>query len=127
MDKSISSGLKTWFIVHMIVGAVFGVLFLLLPEMWGNLIGWPAKDPLIFRLFGAAIWGLTASSWFAYKETAWDKVKIVVQMEMVWLILGALVMLHGLFLGGAPALGGWLYFVVLGGLAAGFSYFYSRA
>jgi hypothetical protein len=127
MEKNTPSGLKGLFLVHMIVGIVFGLIFLLIPEIWGNLIGWPAKEPVIYRLFAAAIWGLTASSWFAYKETAWEKVKIVVQTEIVWLSLGALVALWGLFFAGAPAFGGWLYFVILAGLAAAFSFFYSRA
>lgn len=126
MEKNISSGLKNLFLVHMIVGAIFGFIFLLIPEIWGNMIGWPVKEPVIYRLLAAAIWGLTASSWFAYKETVWEKVKIVVQMEIVWLVLGALVALWGFFFAGASALGSWLYFVILAGLAAAFSFFYSR-
>lgn len=65
MEKKISPGLKYLFLVHMIVGGIFGLIFLLFPEIWGNLIGWPVKEPVICRLFAAAIWGLTASSWFA--------------------------------------------------------------
>jgi hypothetical protein len=125
MEKRIASGLKTTFLVHAIVGAIFGLLYLLIPEAWGNLINWPMNDVPIYRLLGAAILGFTASSWFAYRETVWEKVKIVVQMEMVWTILGTLVMLWGLIFAGLPAVG-WLNAVILAGFAAAFSFFYSR-
>jgi hypothetical protein len=127
IEKSIPNGFKPLLIVHIIVGVTFGAIFLVIPVQWGSLIGWPVSDPVIYRFLGAAVWALTASSWFAYKETAWDNVKIIVQMEMVWLILGALVALWGFFFEGASALGSWLYFIVLAGLAAGFSFIYSRA
>lgn len=127
MEKNVPSGLKALFMVHIVVGLIFGLLFLLIPEIWGNLIGWTAQDPVIFRFLGAAVLALTASSWFVRKEKLWENVKPIVQMEMVWAILGALVALHGFFVGGAPALGSWLYFVVLAGLAAAFSYFYFQA
>lgn len=126
-ENNIPTGLKTLLIVHMIVGVLFGLIFMLIPEQWGTLIGWPVNDPVIYRFLAAAILGLTASSWFVYKETTWDKVKIIVQMELVWLILGALVAIWGSFFAGASALGSWLYFIVLAGLAAGFSFIYSRA
>lgn len=127
MEKNISSGLKNLFLVHMIIGGIFGLIFLLIPDIWGNLIGWPVNESVIYRLFAAAIWGFTASSWFAYKEKAWENVKIIVQMEIVWLVLGALVTLWGLFFANAPTFGSLLYFVILAGLAAAFSFFYSQA
>ncbi len=127
MQKNVPSGLKALFVVHIVVGLVFGLLFLVIPEIWGNLIGWTAQDPVIFRFLGAAVLALTASSWFVLKEKLWENIKPIVQMEMVWAILGALVALYGFFVAGAPALGSWLYFIVLAGLAAAFSYFYFEA
>ncbi len=126
MEKKILPGLKNLFIAHMIVGAIFGLIFLFIPEIWGNLINWPVKEPVIYRFFAAAILGLTVSSWFAYKETLWEKVKTIVQMEIVWTVLGALVALWGFFFAGGTVIGSWLYFVVLAGLAAAFSFFYSQ-
>lgn len=125
MDKQISRGLKITFLVHLIVGAIFGLIYLLIPEVWGNLIGWPTQEPAVYRLVGAAVLGFATSSWLAYRETAWEKVKIVVQAEIVWTILGTLVMLWGLIFAGLPAIG-WLNAVILGGFAVAFGVFYFR-
>ena len=125
MEKKVSSGLKTTFLVHIIVGLIFGIGMLLFPQAWAAL-GVSVKEPNMYRLVGAAILGYTASSWWAYKETAWDKVKIVVQMEIVWTILATLVNLWGLLFAGLPAML-WVNVIIMAGFAAAFTYFYSRA
>lgn len=56
----------------------------------------------MLRMVGAAVLGFTTSSWFAYKETLWDRVKVVVQAEIVWTILAALTMLWALISVGLP-------------------------
>ena len=82
-------------------------------------------DPTIYRLLGAAILGYGISSWLAYRDTAWERVKIVIQMEIVWTGLGALVMLWGLIFEGVPQIG-WLYAVLLAAFAVIFGVFYFR-
>ncbi len=125
MEKQILPGLKTTFLVHAIVGAVFGLLYLLIPETWGNLVGWQIQEPVAYRLIGAAILGFAASSWLAFNEPTWGKVKIVVEMEVVWTVLGTLVLLWGLLLAGLPTIG-WVNAVILGGFAVAFGFFYFR-
>ncbi len=125
MEKQILPGLKTAFLAHFIVGTIFGIIYLLIPEAWGNLIGWPIKEAMPYRLIGAAILGFASSSWLAYNETAWERVKIVVEMEIVWTVLGTLVMLGGLFFAGLPAIG-WVNAIILGGFAVAFGFFYFR-
>jgi hypothetical protein len=123
MEKQIQSGLKTTFLVHFIVGLIYGLTFLLIPEVWGSMVSWPIKEPAMYRLIGAAMLGYTASSWWAYKETAWEKVKIVVQMEIVWTILGALVNVWGLLFAGLPVVV-WVNAAILAAFAVAFGYFY---
>lgn len=125
MEKQIVPGLRTTFLVHSIVGLIFGLVYLLIPDM---LAGWfgvslpEAMQPMLFRMLGAAILAFTASSWWAYHETAWERVKIIVEMELVWTILGTLVLLWGLLLGAFPA-AFWISALILAAFAAAFGYF----
>ena len=125
MKKSISSGLKTTFLVHAIVGIALGLAYLLVPESVGNLLGWNMADP-VYRLAGAAAIAFGVSSWLAYQADVWEKAKIVVQAELVWTVLGALAILWGLLDGALPTVA-WLNFAMLTGFAAVFGYFYTRA
>jgi hypothetical protein len=125
MEKQIPYGLKITFLVHVIVAGIFGLVFLLIPEMFGGMMGAPIKEPSTFRLVGAALIAFAASSWFAYRETVWERVKIVVQMEIVWAILGVLATLWGLMFEGLPT-ADWMNVLILGAFAVAFIFFYSR-
>jgi len=125
MEKSISSGLKATFLVHAIVGIAVGLAHLLVPESVGNLLDWDMADPA-YRLAGAATIAFGMSSWLAYQADVWEKVKIVVQAELVWTVLGALAILWGLLDGALPTVA-WLNFGLLAGFAVVFGYSYSRA
>jgi len=125
MEKRISPGLHITFLVHAVLATLFGLAYLLMPNVWGNLIGVPMQEPQWYRAIGAAILGFATSSWLSYTETAWEKVKIVVQMEIVWTILGTLVTLWGLIFAGFPT-SDWLNILILGGFAVAFSIFYFR-
>ena len=125
MEKQFTSGLRVTFLIHFIVALIFGLIYLLIPKVWGNLINWPVKEPEAYRLIGAAILGFGTSSWFAYKETAWERVKIVVQMEIVWTILATLVLLWGLIFAGLPGFG-WVNAIIMACFAVAFTVFYFR-
>ncbi len=123
MDKQIAPGLRITFLVHGIVGLVFGLPQLLVPEAFGNLFGLAVPDPTFWRLVGAAVLGFTATSWLALRATKWDEVKTIVVGEIVWPVLATLVMLWAL-LSGAWPLTGWLNAIVLGAFAVAFTFFY---
>lgn len=125
MEKQIPSGLRTTFLVHFVVALVFGLIYLLIPGVWGTLINWPIQEPAVYRMLGAAMLGFGTSSWLAYRETAWERVKIVILMEIAWTILGTLVMLWGLIFAGLPAFG-WVNAALLGAFAVAFGVFYFR-
>ena len=126
MQKVVSPGLKILFLVHAIGGTIFGLVYLIIPQAVETLLRVPVKDPELYRVLGAALLGIAASSWYAWRETAWERVKIVVQMEIVWTILGTLTMLWGLLFAGLPAVE-WTQAVILGGFAVAFCvYFYQH-
>jgi hypothetical protein len=88
------------------------------------MLGARGLEPSTFGLVGAAMLAFAASSWLAYRQTLWGRVKIVVQIEIVWTVLGVLAMLWGLMFEGLPA-ADWMNVLILGAFA--FTYFYSRA
>jgi len=126
MERQIPKGLKITFLVHFIMAVIFGAGFLLIPEMVTGMLGARAMEPSTFRLVGAAMLAFGTSSWLAYRQTLWDRVKIVVQVEIVWTLLGVLAMLWGLTFEGLPA-ADWTNVLILGAFAIAFTYFYSRA
>ena len=124
MNK-ISSGLKTLFLVHFVLGLVFGLLYLLIPGVFMGWFGVPVTDDVVYRTAGAAVLAFTASSWYCYKAAEWDKVKIVVQAEIVWTVLATLVLLYGLLFAGQPA-AEWINTIIMAGFAVAFIYYYSK-
>jgi hypothetical protein len=114
------------FLAHIVVGLIFGLIDLLIPEQWGTFTNWPIQDPTMYRLVGAAILAFTASSILAYRETDWEKVILIVRTEIIWTALATLVFLVALIFGDAPAIA-WLYALLMVGFCAAFSLFYRPA
>jgi len=121
----ISSGLRTLFLVHFVCGLIFGLLYLFIPGMFMSWLGVTLKDEFAYRTVGAAVLAFTASSWFCYKAAEWERVKIVVQAEIVWAGLVALIGLYGIIFAGVPAVY-WINVIIMAGFAAAFAYFYSK-
>ena len=127
MDKPISNGLKNLFLIHAIVGFVFGVPLWLVPGRFLELLQWvPAMvqlpqsqlsvpgqtfvDAPLVRLLGIALMALAFSSIRGYRAGQWSQVEVIVQTEAVFCALGALsVAGTGLFLIDRPLpLFGWV-------------------
>jgi hypothetical protein len=125
METRISPALKITFLLHAIVGTIFGLVYVFVPTWFGQLINWPMQDVEIYRLLGAAIIGFATSSWLAYRENTREAVIVVVRMELVWTGLGTLVMLYGVLFAGSPAFA-WVNIVILAAFAVLFSIFYPR-
>ena len=121
----ISSGLKTLFLVHLVLGLVFGLAYLFIPGIFMGWLGVTLQDDFAYRTVGAAVLAFSASSWFCYKSPEWERVKIVVQAEIVWTVLVALVGLYALIFAGAPA-AFWINVIIMAGFAGAFIYFYSK-
>ncbi len=84
------------FILHVIVGLVFGIGFLLVPDMLYPIFGLTFEDPNA-RTFGAMILGLTMGSILALMTKEWEQVKILVEIELIWTLVGPIVMIYHMF------------------------------
>ena len=113
MGKEISKGLRITLLVYTLYSVVYGLLHVISPEMVG------AKDPAIERVLGAAVLAFALGAGWAYLEKSWRKVRIVVWVQVVWMMLYALTMIWGLLAGGimteawAPAIIGAVLAVLL--------------
>ena len=90
MNNQISRGLRITLLVYAIYSIVYGLLHIISPETVG------AKDPAIERVLGAAVLAFALGAGFAYLEREWNKVKISVFMQAVWMILYTITMVWGL-------------------------------
>lgn len=88
MQEKISKWLKLTFLIHFFIGIIFGIIYMIFPDFFFSLIVWTYNDPVATRLLGAALTGFAVSSLLAWRETDWIKVKLIVQVEMAWLVLG---------------------------------------
>lgn len=125
MGKPITSGLKVLFLIHALVGLLFGLGFLVIPA---TLVGWfnmPLTEEPYLRLIGAAILGYSATSLVAYQAHYWSEVKIAVQGEFVWTGLAATLSLWFVLDSIWPA-AGWLIFSLMALFFIAFGYFYWR-
>jgi hypothetical protein len=126
MNKPIPRGLKTTFLVHTIVATMYGLLFLIDPQIWARLSGIHIDPIDPYRLLGAALLAFAVGSWLAYRETEWERVRITVQVDILWSALTALIILRDIFAVGLPRIE-WLNVAILTSFAAVFSLFYFRA
>ena len=128
MEKTISPGLKATFLAGSFTAGIFGLIYTLVPEAYQNLIGVPIKQSAgvtAFRELGVAYLALAYAGWLSSRETATDMVKIAAKMVILWMVLGALVMLWCLFSSELPAIY-WMYFAIFAGFGVAFSAFYPR-
>ncbi len=126
MEKQITPGLKYTFLVHGIMMTVFGLTYLFVPVLWGDLTGCLSNVvPQAFRALSVAILALAIGSFLAFRETSWDKVKIMAQMECITNVLWPVVILLGLFFWDLPGIA-WMYFVVMSGFAIAFNVIYFK-
>ena len=124
--KKVHPGLRVTFVAHAIAALAFGLIYLFIPDIWGDLVNWPAAETAPYRLIGAAMLAFGASSVLGYRETDWDEVIIIVRTEIVWTALATLVLLWALIFDGAPAIA-WLYVVLMAVWTVLFSIFYNPA
>ncbi len=107
MKQGISKGLNTTFLIHAIVSVIFGAAAWIIPGRSLVLLGWlPATvqvpgtelsapgtvfvDPILTRLFGAALLALAFSSFQGWRASRWEEVELLVQLEALYCVLSVI-------------------------------------
>jgi hypothetical protein len=125
MNLSIPDGLKLTFVANFIIVGLVGFQHLLFPRVWTDLAGMQIAETVTWRLLGVALISFAATSWMAYRESIWERVRIIVIMEIIWSVLGAIVIFWGILEEGLPPLE-WINVILLSAFAISFIYFFAR-
>ncbi|MFW9784515.1 MAG: hypothetical protein ACFFFB_19700 [Candidatus Heimdallarchaeota archaeon] len=125
MPNELSKGLKIVLLIHFALGIILGIIFLFIPEIYCSLVGFPMIDSGSLRIIGAASLALGSSSFLAFRTNDWEKTKLFIIMEFIWLGGAIVAMLWWLIeLGSSGVAGWWIFGMFLGFLAAfGYSYY----
>ncbi|MFX1296963.1 MAG: hypothetical protein ACFFD2_19175 [Promethearchaeota archaeon] len=122
MATKIPKGLKITFLVHFVVSCVLGLLYLVIPVFYLEFIGWGALEIPIYRVVGASMIAFGVSSLLAWKAETWEKVEIVVELEIVWTVLADIALIWGMLVWPYPLIG-WLYVGIMIAFTVLFIYF----
>jgi hypothetical protein len=118
-----STALRITFLVHAVVALVMGLPLLIIPgQFLGELLRWVPFDPLISRLFGAALLALAWGSYRGWQATERAQVKTVLEIEAVFTVLGSIGLLRHLLIASYPAIV-WAVFILLVVFAIAWIYF----
>jgi Co/Zn/Cd efflux system component len=108
-----SKSLRVIFMVHAIVSAVLGALFLIIPGRFLGLFGWAPIDPIISRLLGAAFLALAWGSYRGWRASEKAQVAILVELEAVFCVLASAGLLRHLLVAAWP----WYVWLLFAGFA----------
>ena len=118
-----SKALKVTFGIHLIVALLFGLPLLVVPGRFLGIFGWAPIDPLLSRLFGAALLALAWSSFVGYRATDSKLVKSLIQMELVFTTLSSLGLFRHLAVAWYPWYV-WLLFIIFFAFACAWLYLF---
>jgi hypothetical protein len=106
-----SKSLRNTFLVHAVVALLFGLPLLVVPGRALDVFGWAPIDPIMSRLFGAALLALSWGSYRGWRAAVRGDVEILLQVEAILTSLCALGILRHLLVGSWPWYM-WLTFVL---------------
>ena len=122
MTKELLKGLEIVFLIHFIAGLILGIIFLFIPDAYCKLVGVTMTDYGVLRLLGAASLALGGSSFLAYRSKDWEKAKLLVQTDLIWLV-SAIGGLAWWLIESGPVAGWWVFGMFIAFLGA-FIYLY---
>ena len=96
MSDDIKPIIKYTFLVHFVIAAIFGFFLTFLPVLFGELFNWPYEELYFTRLAGGLMLGLGTTSFLAFRADSWEKIKIIVIGEIVWLCFGVGIQIYGI-------------------------------
>jgi hypothetical protein len=112
-----SKSLRTVFLIHAVVGVIFGVPMLIAPGRILIWLGWSPIDPVVSRLLGAALLALAWSSFRGWGAEDRARVALLLETEAVFTVLGCIGLLRHLLFFAYPV-PPWIVLVIMALFAA---------
>ncbi|MHA2141007.1 MAG: hypothetical protein ACXADC_11050 [Candidatus Thorarchaeota archaeon] len=91
------SFLRYLFLVHFVIAIAYGAWYFFSPQSWVDLTGWPYNDPAAYRVMASMMIALGIGSLLAYRANSWEKVEILMIIEIIWLIMGSVGLIWAMF------------------------------
>ncbi len=79
----VSPALRTWFIIHEVVDAVVMIALALDPEAVFAVMSWPGGDPILARMFAAALFAIGGISWIA-RDASVEVYRVLLDLKLLW-------------------------------------------
>ncbi len=92
----ISKQFKIVLIINAIGAFIYAFQFLVITDIYIQLVDEPWPNPHLLRLWGATILILGIFALIAVKRAEWEKIKIMVELAIVWLLAVAIINLASL-------------------------------
>ena len=100
----ISKFAKMALLIDGLIALVYGLIMLLLPEQHATFFAFPYEE-FADRFIGSLFLGFGVGNLLAYRASSWENVEYVIYMNMIFLILGNVVMLYSIAVALLPIAG----------------------
>ncbi|GMQ79415.1 MAG: hypothetical protein BMS9Abin02_2003 [Anaerolineae bacterium] len=97
-----STSTRITFALHSIIALVFGLPLLIAPGRALDILDWVPIDPILTRMFGAALLALAWGSFRGWRAEEWDKVAYLVELEIIFTVLSAVGIIRHLLIASYP-------------------------
>ncbi|UCC20785.1 MAG: hypothetical protein JSV62_05760 [Promethearchaeota archaeon] len=123
MSSEILKGLKYTLLAQLLIFVIFGIFFTFFIDFYVQLFNWPNLDPTAGRFIGVIFLSFAFVLFLVYRESDFEKIELIIILDVLIMILGAIVQLVGVFLDGTDW-AGWFNFALQISFFVGLLYFY---
>ena len=123
MSPEVLKGLKITLLVQLLIFVVFGIFFTFFIELYVELFSWPDLDRTAGRFIGVIFLSFAFVLFLVYRESDFEKIELIIILDILIMILGAIVQLVGVFLD-LTGWAGWFNFALQIAFFVGLLYFY---
>ena len=82
-----SKEVKIVLLINAIVALIYGIMYMIIPDITNAMKDGPYYNPAFYQLFGGTCFAVTIVCLLAFKRGEWENVKAIVEFGIIWLIL----------------------------------------